>query len=178
MPSHDPSRRRFLAVGGLSAALLAAGGALAWRRLTGPASMLSSDADASRIVRALVPSLLAGALPDVAASPTEAAAARDEVVHDALAAMDSLPPHARRELAQLFALLGFAPSRLVLAGFAADWDAVPRADIDTMLAAWRDSRLELKRAAYDALHALVIGAWYGNARAWPRIGYPGPPVVG
>lgn len=178
MPSLDPSRRRFLAVGGLSAALLAAGGVLAWRRLAHSAPMLSRDADAARIVRALVPSLLAGALPDGPASPGDAAAALDEVVHDTLAAMDGLPPHARRELAQLFALLGFAPSRRVLAGFTTDWDAASRADVDAMLASWRDSRRELYRAAYDALHALVAGAWYGNPRAWPRIGYPGPPVVG
>jgi hypothetical protein len=178
MPSPDPSRRRFLAVSGVSAALLAAGGALAWPRGTDPAPHLSRDGDARRIVRALAPSLLADALPDARRAPAEAASARDDVVHETLAGIDGLPPHARRELAQLFALLAFAPARIVLAGLGADWDDASRADVDAMLAAWRDSRLELKRAAYDALHALVAGAWYGNPRSWARIGYPGPPVVG
>jgi hypothetical protein len=178
MPSHDPSRRRFLAVSGLSAALLAAGGALAWRRSADRASGASHDVDATRVLRALVPSLLADALPDARRSPGDADVARDDVVRDAMTGIGGLPPHARRELAQLFALLAFAPTRVVLAGLATDWDAASRADVDAMLAAWRDSRLELRRAAYDALHALVTGAWYGNARSWPRIGYPGPPALG
>jgi hypothetical protein len=32
-------------------------------------------------------------------------------------------------------------------------------------------------AAYDALHDLTFAAWYGDARAWPAIGYPGPPHI-
>jgi hypothetical protein len=35
----------------------------------------------------------------------------------------------------------------------------------------------LLRSGYAALHQLVLAAWYGNARAWPAIGYGGPPSL-
>ena len=167
------TRRRFLAAGGLSTALLATGGAFAWLRPGATAPTLSHNADARRIVRAIAPVLLAGAWPDGPA----ATRALDDTVSDALAGMDGLPPHARAELSQLFALLAFAPSRVLFAGLLAPWESASHDRIDAALGGWRDSRLELKRAAYDALHALILGAWYGNARAWERIGYAGPPRV-
>jgi len=45
------------------------------------------------------------------------------------------------------------------------------------LGRWQHSRLALLRSAYDGLHQLVLAAWYGNSRAWPAIGYPGPPSL-
>jgi hypothetical protein len=30
------------------------------------------------------------------------------------------------------------------------------------------------RSAYQALHDLVLGAWYANPANWDAIGYPGP----
>ncbi|HEY7903446.1 MAG TPA: hypothetical protein VIH36_08340 [Casimicrobiaceae bacterium] len=181
LPS-DPSRRRFLAISGFSALLLAAGGAFAWRRDGASAAPLSADADARRIVRAIAPSMLGGALAAPADARTAGARregdALDEVVGDALAGMDGLPSHARGELASLFALLAFAPARIVVAGLASRWETASRDDIDAVLGTWRDSRLELRRAAYDALHSLIMGAWYGNPRAWARIGYAGPPALG
>jgi hypothetical protein len=172
--AHDPRRRRFLAGGLASTALLAGGGVLAAARPGGRVPTLSGNADARRIVRAIAPVLLVGAVGDDEALPS----AIDEVVRDALAGMDGLPPHARDELTQLFALLAFAPSRVVFGGLSASWESASRAAIDAMLAGWRDSRLELKRATYDALHSLIFGAWYGNPRAWARIGYGGPPSLG
>jgi len=61
-----------------------------------------------------------------------------------------------------------------------DWPPVPAADADwsATLDRLRDSHIGLLRAAYDALHQLVMAAWYGNPRAWPAIGYPGPPELG
>jgi hypothetical protein len=182
MPPSDPSRRRFLAVSGFSALLLAAGGAFAWRRDGMAIAPLSADADARGIVHAIAPSMLGNLLADPGSGPAAGASrdgnALDEVVRDALAGMDGLPPHARIELGRLFALLAFAPARLFAAGLASSWDTASRADIDAVLDTWRDSRLELRRAAYDALHSLILGAWYGNPRAWARIGYPGPPALG
>jgi len=182
MPPSDPSRRRFLALSGFSALLLAASGAFAWRRDGTAIAPLSTNADARRIVQAIAPSMLGSLLADSGGVPRAGASREgntlDEVVRDALAAMDGLPPHARLELARLFALLAFAPGRLLVAGLALNWDTASRADIDATLGTWRDSRLELRRAAYDALHSLILGAWYGNPRAWARIGYHGPPALG
>jgi hypothetical protein len=56
-------------------------------------------------------------------------------------------------------------------------DATPD-EVDAFLARLRDSRIELLRAAYDALHQLVFAAWYGNSGAWTAIGYDGPPMLG
>jgi hypothetical protein len=182
MSAFDLSRRRFLAVSGFSALLLAAGGAFAWRRDSAAIAPLSGDADARRIVHAIAPSMLGGLLAAPGDVPNAGASregdALDDVVRDALAGMDGLPPHARTELARLFGLLAFAPARIFVAGLASSWGTASRADIDTALGTWRDSRLELRRAAYDALHSLILGAWYGNPRAWARIGYAGPPMLG
>ena len=49
--------------------------------------------------------------------------------------------------------------------------------MDAFLRAWQSSGWALKRTAYDALHQLVIAAWYANPRSWPTIGYPGPPSL-
>ena len=171
------TRRRFLATGALSTAVLATGGAFALLRPGRTSAALSDNDDARRIVRAMAPVMLAGALP---ASPTSApalAAALDEVVHDALAGMDGLLPHARNDLSRLFSLLAFPATRVLFAGLTTAWESASAADIDDALSGWRDSRLALKRSAYDALHSLVLGAWYGNARAWGAIGYAGPPRV-
>jgi hypothetical protein len=153
--------------------MLIAGGAFASLRPGTKAPTLSDNPDAQRIVRAIAPVMLADALPDGPA----ASLALDESVHDALAGMDGLLPHARAELAQLFALLAFAPTRIAFAGLFTTWESASQSDIDAALGGWRDSRMELKRAAYDALHSLILGAWYGNPRAWQRIGYAGPPRI-
>ena len=79
------------------------------------------------------------------------------------------------ELAQLFTLLGIAPARWLLAGLSSAWSVAPADDVAAAIERWRASRIALLRSAYDALHQLILGAWYGNPRAWASIGYPGPP---
>src|SRR5690349_18548478 len=102
------SRRAFLATGVLGAAALAAAG---WLRVRAPAGAVGRglDADARAIVRALIPAFLAGALPAEASARNDAIEA---TLTNVDAAIVGLPPQAQRELAQLFALLGFAPARL------------------------------------------------------------------
>ncbi|HEV2037519.1 MAG TPA: hypothetical protein VGQ96_02845, partial [Candidatus Eremiobacteraceae bacterium] len=63
------------------------------------------DPSARTIIAALVPVLLEGALPDADSD------ARAEVVAGVDRAVAGLPPGSRKELAQLFALLSFAPTR-------------------------------------------------------------------
>ena len=46
---------------------------------------------------------------------------------------------------------------------------------DRALAAFRDSRLTFRRSIFAALDALVSAVYFGDARAWPAVGYPGPP---
>jgi len=171
----DPFRRRFLQAGLAGAAALAIAGGIAWfRRRVDVASKASSlGAEASDVVRAIVPSMLAGALPQGA----ERAAAINETVGGVDRAIAGLPPAARAELAQLFALLTLGAGRRAFAGVTPAWNDATRGDIDAFLASWQSSPWSLKRTAYDALHQLVLAAWYANPRSWPAIGYPGPPAL-
>jgi len=124
---------------------------------------------------AVVPVLLAGALP-------EAPDARQQAIAETLAGIDvaiaGLPPAAQAELAELFALLALPPVRMSLARVGAPWPHATPADVRLFLDRFRNSSWTLLRSAYDALHQLTFAAWYGNPRAWPAIGYDGPPRFG
>jgi hypothetical protein len=168
------SRRTFLVTGMLGAAALAAGGGFALLRRTAAGPGVAIDDDARSVVAAIVPALLADALP---ADPQIRRAAIVETVDGVALAIAGLPPRSRKELGQLFGLLGFAPARRALAGVSAPWGDAPVADVEGFLADWRDSGWALKRSAYDALHQLIYAAWYANPRSWPDIGYPGPPQL-
>lgn len=133
----------------------------------------SLDRDARAILVAIIPVMLDGALP----IGPGAAGARDEALAGAGEAIAGLPPSLRRELDQLFALLSFAPTRCIVAGMWSPWPDASRESVAAFLGHWRDSRFALLRSAYEALHQIVLGAWYGNPRAWGAIGYPGPPSL-
>jgi hypothetical protein len=132
------------------------------------------DSDARAILAAIIPVLLDGALP----IGPDAAVARDEALAGAGQAIAGLPPSVRSELDRLFALLAFAPTRCLVAGVWSPWPDASRESVAAFLRRWRDSRFALLRSAYEALHQIVLGAWYGNPNAWGAIGYPGPPSLG
>ena len=137
------------------------------------ASDAALDSDARAILAAIIPVILEGALP----VGSDAAAARDETLAGAREAIAGLPPSVRRELDQLFALLAFAPTRCIVAGVWSPWPDASRESVAAFLGHWRDSRFALLRSAYEAMHQIVLGAWYGNPRSWGAIGYPGPPSL-
>ena len=174
------TRRTFLVAGLAGGAALAAAYWLRGARERGPvsgtnASLAALDPAAPAIIAAIVPVLLDGALP---ADPAAREAAVNETVANVARAVSGLAPAAQRELAELFSLLSLPPTRIALAGVKTPWaDASPDA-IAAFLDRWRTSGWMLLRSAYDALHQLVLAAWYGNPRAWPSIGYPGPPAIG
>jgi hypothetical protein len=168
-----PTRRTFIKVGLASGAVLAAA-----RFLDRPAavaadpSFLFLDRETARVVSALVPVVLAGALP---AQAPERAAAIEATTAAFDRAVAGLAPSVRKELDELFSILRFAPARLVFTGL---WDPVeesPAAEIAAFLGRWRNSRFEIQRAGYQAVTQLLQAAWYGNSASWPAIGYPGPP---
>jgi hypothetical protein len=103
---------------------------------------------------------------------------------DALTALDRSAPAivaaivpVQKELGELFALLGFGPARIALARVLAPWNEADESEVAAFLERWRVSGFLLLRSAYDALHQIVLAAWYGNPRSWPAIGYPGPPDI-
>jgi hypothetical protein len=171
-PPASPSRRRLIFTGAAGIA------ALALARLLQPdpareATIIRGlSPDGETIMRALVPAFLDGALP---ARAPERQAAVAETVDAVSAAIAGLPPLTRDELHALFALLAFAPLRIAVAGVDAGWAHVALDDVRTFIERLRASRIPQKRAAYDALHQLTLAAWYASPRAWPAIGYAGPP---
>jgi len=127
------------------------------------------------VIAALVPVVLAGSLPTV---PAEREAAMREVVEAFDRAVGGLGPAVQGEIRDLLSLLHFAPSRAALAGVGDPWRDASAESIAQFLTRWRESRFDLFRAGYQALTQLLQAAWYGNARSWPAIGYPGPPSLG
>jgi hypothetical protein len=171
----NPSRRRVIFAGVFGAAALVAARWLPQAPAArDAASFHALDADGRMIVTALVPAMLAGALPE--APDARAEAIRDTVV-GVERAIAGLPPLAQRELGQLFSLLALAPARWALLRSASSWPQSSIADVQAFLDRSRDSRVTLFRAAYDAFHQLIFAAWYGSPRAWAAIGYAGPPQV-
>ena len=130
--------------------------------------------DALVILRAIIPAMLAGA---IAQAGSERVTDIRETSDGVVQAAAGLPPTAQRELAELFALLAWPPTRWGLAGLAMPWAEADPATAHVVLERWRTSRFDLLRSAYDGLHQLIFAAWYGNPRSWPAIGYAGPPVL-
>lgn len=169
------SRRRFLAVGAGSAAILAAAGWWALRPGRPAAGFRTLDDDAAAFITALVPAVLAGTLP-------RDGPARQAAIGETVAAFDravsGLTPAVQAELVQLFALVALAPARRWLAGVPRPWREASVEEVSEFLASWKHGRLDLMRAGYQALTQLVLAAWYGNPASWAGIGYPGAPSLG
>jgi len=166
------NRRTFLKVGALGALTLAAGGGL--YRYLQPAAKQQRfilDGEAKAVIDAIVPAMLAGALPVDPAQRAAAIAATTGRVHQAIL---GLPLGAQKEVQDLFGLLALAPARRFLAGVPGSWSSASEGDIGRFLQDWRFHRLGMLQIAYHALHDLVIGAWYADPASWAAIGYPGP----
>lgn len=124
---------------------------------------------------AIAVAMLAGALPE---EPRARAAAIVQAVRGVDVALDGLPPGMTDEAHQLFGLLEFPLTRGVTAGIWSSWNDAASSDVSAFLNNWRLSGFTLFRSGYQALHQLLMSAWYGNSISWARIGYPGPPRVG
>lgn len=174
-----PSRRTFLKTGIAGGVLLAAVAALhepldRWTRKELVGRM--PRAEARRVaLTAIVPVILQGALPSDA---IERAAAVSGAIDGVAVAVAALGASAQEEVAELFALLLFAPTRIAVAGVLPAWEEAGEADVTAFLTRWRTSRLGLLQSGYHALHDLVLGAWYADPAHWAAIGYPGPPLLG
>ncbi len=164
-------RRSFLKTGVLGALVLAAGGGI-YRAVHPPAAQrFVLDGEARAALHAIVPAMLAGALPADAAARKTAVAGTVEGVH---LAISNLPLAVQKEVQDLFGLLALAPARRLLTGVASGWAHAQEAEVSAFLQEWRLHRFALLRTAYGALHDLSLGAWYAQPASWHAIGYPGP----
>ena len=166
------NRRTFLKVGALGAlTLAAAGGVYRYTHPPGPLKRFVLDGEAKAALDAIVPAMLAGALPADTASRAAAIGATTARVHQAIL---GLPLGAQKEVQDLFGLLALAPARRALTGVSGPWGAASEAQVGAFLQEWRFHRLGMLQTAYHALHDLIIGAWYADPSSWSAIGYPGP----
>jgi len=165
-------RRSFLKAGTVAALVLAAGGGI--YRMTRPAQAqpFALDGEARAALQAIVPAILAGALSEDPQQRAHAIAATVERVHQAIL---GLPPATQKEVQDLFGLLVLSPVRRLLAGVTPVWSEARENEVAAFLQDWRSHGLGLLRTAYQALHDLVLGAWYSDPVHWAAIGYPGPP---
>ena len=168
------TRRRFLQVGLAGVAVLAATRLLERPAPAPAAAHRVLDSGSTALVGALAAVVLAGALPVEGGARAQALR---EVVEAFDRAVSGLSPAVREEIDSLLGLLRFAPARVALAGLRRPLEESSAAEIGAFLDRWRDSRFDLLRAAYQALTQLIQASWYDNPRAWPAIGYPGPPAL-
>ena len=168
------TRRRFIQAGAAGAALLVAVRFLDRPRAAEIAKFRNLDARTVELLQALVPVVLANALPPDAGARS---AAIGEIIEAFDRALSGLDPAIQDEIAQMLGLLVYAPTRIAVAGVWPSWPEASAEEVAGFLRDWRDSRYELKRSGYRALTQLIQAAWYDNTRAWRVIGYPGPPAV-
>lgn len=172
------SRRQFIKTG-IAGALLLAAAAMFQKPLdrAGKQALVAGnplDASLRTVIPAIAPVILQGAFP---VAGTQRAAALERIARGVALAVGALGAASQKEVAELFALLAFAPTRIAVAGVTSSWDQAGAADIEGFLRRWQHSRLDLLQSGYQALHDLVLGAWYADPQSWAAIGYPGPPAL-
>jgi hypothetical protein len=167
----ETNRRSFLKVGALAALCLAAGGGIyRYSHPAAPAGFVL-DGEARAALEAILPVILAGAMP---AGPEQGAARIPATVERVHQTILGLPLAAQQEVQDLFCLLALAPARRVLTNISHGWAKATEPEVAAFLQGWRTHRIGQLRVAYGALHDLVLGSWYSDPASWAAIGYPGP----
>jgi len=172
------TRRTWLKTG-IAGGLLLAGAAALHRPLDrwakrGLVAQAPLDSALRLVVPALLPVMLAGVLPEQGPARQAALRGGTEGVATAVAALSAA---AQQEVAELFALLALPPTRIAIARLSSPWPQASEAELRNFLDGWRHSPLGLLRSGYQALHDLLLGAWYADPAHWATIGYTGPPEV-
>ena len=134
----------------------------------------SAGGGRGEVLAAVIPVVLEGALPASGETRTELIVRTIAGVEKAIA---GLSPPTQKEIGELFDLLSFAPTRMIVTGVWSAWpEATPEA-IGKFLESWRNSRFDLLKSGYAALRDLIFAAWYARPDTWAAIDYPGPPKV-
>lgn len=176
----NPARRQFLKtgfVGSLALGLASTGAALT--ACSGDSTGRCRDClwlteDDHELLTALVPVMLAGALPQ---SANEKTTAITQTVTAVDITISHFSPAIRKEIRQLLDLLQFPVTRMLLTGVTSAWGRASAETMESFISKWQQSRFDLLRSGYAALHDLICGGWYVNPASWPRIGYRGPPEI-
>lgn len=166
-------RRKLLAVGAATGALLAvAGGTLT---LLHPARVEGRfNASTSAVMSAVAQAVLDGFL-----SPDSATRARQLQAHLSRlqATIAGFPPGMQAEVDQLLSLLAHPAGRIALAGLRSDWDKATPQQMHDALQSLRTSSMALRQQAFHALRDLTNAAYFADPATWAKVGYPGPRAV-
>lgn len=123
------------------------------------------------VLKAISRGVLDGALPVDAQT-------REAELHAQLERLEryvaGLPPAVRAELSQLLGILASPAGRVTFAGLDRDWARASETEVQAALESMRQSRLLLRRQAYQALRDLAVAGYYSQPVAWELMGYPGP----
>jgi hypothetical protein len=174
--SFNPDRRQFLKVGLLGTAVMAAvsGGVALTRDSALSPGCLWLQRDDWLVFQAIVPVMLEGALPG---EEGPRVGATNKIISGVDFTIAHFSPSVREEIRQLLWLLESSFTRPLLTGIWSSWTNAEAAEVQDFLLSWKESRFDLLRVGYSALHDLIAGAWYANPESWRRIHYPGPPVL-
>jgi hypothetical protein len=93
-------------------------------------------------------------------------------------ALSRAAPEAQADLRKVLVLFENALPGLLFDGRARPFTQLDAAAQDRVLEAWRESRLVIRRGAYQALRKLCLAVHYGEPRTWRDLRYPGPPQLG
>jgi hypothetical protein len=89
----------------------------------------------------------------------------------------SLGEHSKKQLQQLFDLLGSSTLRYFAGGPSNDWSTASTDHIERFLDDWKHSLFALKRTGYAALCKLITMNWYTQPENFLQAGYSGPPKI-
>jgi hypothetical protein len=171
------TRRQLLRSGAIAAfAVLGAGAALSLLRTRGYAldpgrRLVAMSAWQFVVVQHAARRIVAPDRPDDASIPTADAL---DVAGFVDGWMARLPPPVRRDLGRFLGVIEHAAP--LGAGFASRFTRLGPDAQDAVLASLEASSVDLLRAGFDGLKALVLMGFYRDARAWSVVGYDGPLV--
>jgi hypothetical protein len=178
-PPAEPARRRFLKKGLLGGALLFLAGALPIALRSGreggqPRRPLKLFTPREHAIFAAVAARI---VPGDDAGPAWPTAAALDCAGQVDALMATVHPAVGAELRQLLHLFENGLTGLLTNLSPTPFTRCAPAEQDARLQAWRRSRVAVLRSGYQALKRLSQATYYSSPEIYPRVGYPGPPVV-
>jgi hypothetical protein len=177
--ARSPERRSFLKKGLLGGALLLVGGAVSialrggvdHAPVRGPLRLFTARE------HAIFAAIAARIVPGDGADPSWPTAAALDCAGKADALMALAHPAVGAELRQLLHLFESGLSGLFTNLQPTPFTRLTPAEMDARLTAWRRSHVALLRSGYQAMKRLAHATYYSSPEVYPRVGYPGPPVV-
>jgi len=165
------TRRQLIKTGMAGSVVLLAAGWLAAPQPDGVVALSGQPLEFLQAADVLIIRSIAPVMLGVAGLPLDA------IVQGVDRAIAALIPAVQQELRQLFDLLTNRWARSWLAGVRSPWAQAQASEIAAFLQRWQNSPFLLLRSGYQALHALINAAWFGNPASWQTLGYQQPQQV-